>query len=343
MIDSIEISNLRGIESGKLEGLAPLTILTGPNASGKSTVLDALLIGASPTPDEAVGRAVTRHPLNVGGGRWLFGPSGQKARLNLRGDGEEASSFLDWHERCESSLEEQLFARKAQGPYSMVGIRPSAMMDETFRAWTGLSTDNQFAGKASPHPWSGRSRLTVPAVRLIDPGIPIPLHRTYSEVMKSDRRELAKHALQSLIPGFEELLILVDAGDRPVLHVQRSGQAIPVPLAGDGVQAFMQILLETSMVAEGLVLVEEPEVYQHPRAIWQTAEVLLGTMRRGVQVILSTHSLELIDGLLAQTSQDELEKVALFNLKLEAGELTGSRRVGEEITFARHELEKDLR
>ena len=45
MIKSIEIENLRGIQNGKLEDFTPLTILVGPNSSGKSTVLDAMFLG----------------------------------------------------------------------------------------------------------------------------------------------------------------------------------------------------------------------------------------------------------------------------------------------------------
>jgi predicted ATPase len=91
------------------------------------------------------------------------------------------------------------------------------------------------------------------------------------------------------------------------------------------------------------VLVEEPEVYQHPKAIWQTARVLLANMRRGVQIVVTTHSLELIDAFLAEATEEDLEKLALFNLLLEAGKLVNARRCGEEIAFARQTLENDLR
>ena len=47
MFASIEIENFRGIAKGKLEGLAPLSVLVGVNNSGKSTVLEALhLVGS---------------------------------------------------------------------------------------------------------------------------------------------------------------------------------------------------------------------------------------------------------------------------------------------------------
>lgn len=91
------------------------------------------------------------------------------------------------------------------------------------------------------------------------------------------------------------------------------------------------------------MLLEEPEVYQHPRAIWQSAKVVLINMRRGVQTVLTTHSLELIDALLAGASPDDLEKMSVFNLLLEDGKLSSGRRAGEEIAFARQTLEDDLR
>lgn len=43
MIRKIRFYNFRGIRKGKLE-LSPLTILIGANGSGKTTVLEALLL-----------------------------------------------------------------------------------------------------------------------------------------------------------------------------------------------------------------------------------------------------------------------------------------------------------
>ena len=47
---------------------------------------------------------------------------------------------------------------------------------------------------------------------------------------------------------------------------------------------------------------EEPEVHMHPGAIRQCARAILAAVRRGIQIVLSTHSLELIDALLSRES-----------------------------------------
>ena len=44
MITSVEIENLRGIARGAVADLAPLSVLVGPNNSGKSTILEALYL-----------------------------------------------------------------------------------------------------------------------------------------------------------------------------------------------------------------------------------------------------------------------------------------------------------
>lgn len=49
-------------------------------------------------------------------------------------------------------------------------------------------------------------------------------------------------------------------------------------------------------------MVEEPEVYQHPRSIRQQARALLAAMRRGVQLVVTTHSLELIDEVVSEAT-----------------------------------------
>ncbi len=47
MIKTLELKNFRGIKEGKIE-LAPMTILIGPNNSGKTTILEALFLAPNP-------------------------------------------------------------------------------------------------------------------------------------------------------------------------------------------------------------------------------------------------------------------------------------------------------
>ena len=71
-VDSVFARGFRGIVEARVDGLAPLTIITGPNGSCKSALVDALLVGASPTPGDAVGRAITRQRSVTRGVHWLW-------------------------------------------------------------------------------------------------------------------------------------------------------------------------------------------------------------------------------------------------------------------------------
>ncbi len=338
MITSIEIENLRGIRSGRLVGLTPLTILTGPNACGKSTVLDALLIATSPTPEADLGRSVHRHWV-LGGAKWLLGDHESPAKLKIEtsDDGTKWHRELKWWENCEDDLRDRLITEGARQPFSTIAFNED-WQDDARGGMTAFSADNKYVYNTT-----GRGLSQVAAVRLVDPGIPIPLHRTFASAARTGRRDDVYDLLSALVPGFERLEILVEDDDTPVLYITSAGRSVPLGLAGDGVQAFVQLALEIAVVPAGLALVEEPEVYQHPKAIWQAAQVLLANMRRGVQIVLTTHSLELIDALLAEAAGDDLEKLSLFNLLLKEGELTSGHRAGDEIAFARQTLENDLR
>jgi|GEM_PF-3459870 len=221
-------------------------------------------------------------------------------------------------------------------PYATIHSEGTQQGNAT-ATWTAFGGDNQYVTEKD----GGAGSSPVPFVRLVDPGLPIPLHQTFSEVTRAGRRDAVHELLGELIPDFERLEIIALTEKDFGLAVTWNGSSVPLGLSGDGIQAFTQLALEIAIAPKGLMLIEEPEVYQHPKAIRQSARVLLANVRRGVQIVVTTHSLELIDALLAEAGND-LHQLALFNLALDNGELRSGRRDGEEIEFARETLENDL-
>lgn len=334
MISSIDIKHLRGITQGKLEGLAPLTVLTGPNGCGKSTVLDALFIAGGPDPGEAVGRVVRRRPETRDGARWVVGGSAANRTATL--------TIADATSTAQETLVNMAPGTAPTGAgHSLPKPYRTIVCSRTMVATrTHFAANNIYAVEHA----DGFKRSTlIPSVRFIDPGLPAPIVKVYSEAARQGRRADAYPLLADLIPGFQSLDILTEDDGTPALYASLEGAAIPVGLAGDGVQSFIQLALELSALTGGLALIEEPEVYQHPRAIHRTARVLLAAMRRNVQIVLSTHSLELIDALLDAASDEDLERLALFNLRLDGGELHSSRYSGKDIAFNRDIVANDLR
>lgn len=338
MIRSVNIERLRGIGTGLLDGLAPLTVFVGPNASGKSTVLDALLIGAHPIPEDAIGRAVRRRANVVQGVRWLF-----------QGDGEAASAVvtLTTGEEKERRLELHLDGR-AEGagasrqdhPWSCTGVVRGSGVPGTQQAVSVRFADDnhyRYQRKLPMH------LPEAPNVCLVDPsdGWTKPLHALYSEAKK--RSGYTPTAMiQSVLPGCREVEILTD-GSVPSLYLVFDDHSLPVAACGGGIQRLVRTALELSARRRGLVLLEEPETHLHPAAIGQVSRAIWAAVRHGIQVVLTTHSLELIDRLVDHAKDDDLERLALFRTRLDEGVLKSSRLGGEDVRFARQEIEDDLR
>lgn len=117
---------------------------------------------------------------------------------------------------------------------------------------------------------------------------------------------------------------------------------MPANLAGDGVPAMLTLAFRLAEARSGsLFLIEEPETCLHPAAIQQVAAALAVAARRGAQVVLTTHSLELIDALVAVP--DLGDQLSLQVLRLRQGTLKVVRWTGEEIRLARTTIEQDLR
>lgn len=337
MIQSVEIKNLRGIQEGKLEGFTPLTVLVGPNGSGKSTILDALLIGASPNIGEAIGRTVQRRSGVNNGSRWLFWRTGADGPSEIK-----LSTDTDRFRRCQlgndpTSSNNAILCRIEEPRGSIFG---DYLLD-------GKDIIVQFADdNAYQYRGDYEAPLGAPEVTLIevqDTRLQAPLDQIYSEAVELGRRQEVTDLLSAIVPGLSHIEILTQ-NRVPIVHLVFNDRSVPVALSGDGVKALLRLSLELASCPRGIALLEEPEVHQHPAALGQSAKAIMAAVRRGIQVIISTHSLELIDRLLNEVNGEvELNKLSVFGLKLDNGCLKSYHLEGQEVALMRTQVETDLR
>jgi hypothetical protein len=185
----------------------------------------------------------------------------------------------------------------------------------------------------------------VPEVHLVEAystDFQRPLHELYTKAVQQGRRKEAIGIITEVFAGVSNVEILTEHGE-PILHFVFPDYSVPASLAGDGIQSLLRLSLELAPSGGGVALLEEPEVHQHPGAIRQSARAILAAVRRKIQVVLTTHSLELIDALLAESSDEDLDRLSLYRLQLQDGNLTYSRLAGPDIAFSRAEIEDDLR
>jgi predicted ATPase len=101
--------------------------------------------------------------------------------------------------------------------------------------------------------------------------------------------------------------------------------------------------MELAASTADVLLVEEPEVHQHPSSMRALARVLVAAVKSEKQVIVTTQSLEMIDLLVAAAGDDLVEALSLYNLALREGKVVSARRLGADVKHARVDSELDLR
>jgi len=351
VITEIEASCLRGVKEGRLAGLARITVLVGPNGSGKSTLLEAAFIGGTRYPATAVGMIIRRRWATNNGARWLlFGGSSEVlGRVSVTwDDGQRVAREVGWDELLVvPEMVQQLTNDRVPGPYSAFRILRTAPpadtlpnTDEPVLSVTGIGANNQYvAGDAERLP-------DLPYLRFVEPFAPRePLHDLFSRVVQRGHRAEVLDLARGAIPDLEDLEILTEDG-APRLFARSATGAVPATLAGDGLQTLLRTIFELAGSRRGTVLLEEPEAHQHPRSIRQAAAAIVEAARRGLQIILTTHSLDLIDNLLALLEPSEVADpgfMILVRSRLEGGTLVTTRLSAEDGERARVEISEDLR
>lgn len=325
LITSITIDRLRGIKHGEVSGLTGLSILLGPNGCGKSTVLEALLIGGAPLLGDAVGRAVRRRVETRFGLPWLFWERGAEGDIEISVANLEAfDSTTVWQSAPGEAAARTLQRGVAVGPDIQVAFEP----DNTYRASRG-----------------GRP---APFLRLIEssPGaIHAPLPPLFTDADLAGGLPFVDEVLRELVEDYDGLKIQSDPDSQAVLFLIRGGRQVPVSLSGEGISALIRMLLELAICRpHGTALLEEPEAHQYPRSIRLLARGVVEAIRRGVQVVVTTHSLELVQNLLHFAGEAAvLASTSVHLLRLRDNVLTATRLDGESARFQVEEMEADLR
>jgi len=355
VLKTLKIDNLRGISSGVIEDLAQVNVLVGPNNAGKSTILDALLFVASPNPTTALGPVLTRRHLN-NPSLWLLhrnkGKRSSNGTLSVTSDKDDtrqvilSASYQDtvasiavhvWPEEKEiTALQKKMGTRPTD---------PAALQQWVAQQQGWQQKLNDLQQKYNLKQQQGEIIPGTPEVHLIEPDLSkrqTSLADLYTLVAERGLRKQAKEIVTDLIPEVEDIEILTQ-NSQPVVYLDLLERgALPVELAGEGVQLLLVLSFELARPSGGLVLLEEPETHLHPAAIRQAARAVRAAADREIQAVITTHSLDLIDSLL-EVFNDSLDLLAFYRVKLDNGELISYRLSGEKAAKARTEISEDLR
>jgi len=347
VISSIKIEAFRGVKEGQVDGLGPINILVGPNNSGKSTCLEAvalvgtgnalkvaeLLLHRGGPPLDALDHVV-RAPAKSAAITVAF-PDGRGCRCDVSIGG--VNNALHFDRAKTEGLKETMKRVVATLVYaSPAGNRSSAGC--TYVDDQGKMATPTLEGGVVFDPFPLKL-VDVQAVRELG-----TLEDAYTLIQRVGRVESVVQALTKSMKGLVDLRIL-KSGEDFILHAIFEGQPpVPVYLTGDGSKRLVELASAILGVdPDGVVLLEEPECYQHPRYLRELASLLIESAKTNRQIILSTHSMELVDLLLEAGEEERLEYPFVHRLRLVDGKLSGVVLNREQATVTRKDLLEDLR
>lgn len=347
MITSIEIQGLRGIREGRIEGLAPLTILVGPNGCGKSTMLEALGVACAGGSAAAAFRAMAnREWLGLSGlSYWM---STQGGRVSWAQDVAPSEVFssgpFNSIVRVSTPAKTARYSTVANGKY--VPTSPDAQFAtlsiET--SWTTKSEPQRALGWAdidddgevhNNRGWvdsfsrfelqsSFVDRAVGAAHRLSEPHFSSAMRDALTAIKLSPWYDELFSYLQILRPTLTSIESIA-VGDRDEPHMferdpKHGRMGYPLAYAGDGFRRSLLLAGTFARAKGGVAALDEPEAFAHPGMFAPLTGLIKRAVGDGTQVVLATHSLEFVAATL-QAFEDQADKAAVIGLRMESGVL----------------------
>jgi predicted ATP-dependent endonuclease of OLD family len=344
----IEINNFRGISQGELDGLAPLTILVGANNTGKSTILEALWLNAQyGNANTAVALSKRRGWCGLSSVFRLFYDMEQPIEIQAWDSDEQGiQSSLKLVKVADQDLISLVEGKQQSDKNALIQINSQSVLKIQYKVPLSSKPSSRilvFSDGYSSECIMSNSPDDIMTIFIeVEPTTSFGmLEDAYSSAMFAGG-EAALESLLSRINPDKKTLRILRSDDEYVLHSISNNRSVPVYLEGDGYKRF--VLMACSLAANigHTILIEEPECFQHPRYLREFAQLVWGAIEQGSQIIMSTHSLDLLHYLfLTDSAQYELAKI--FRTSLENGELKAVTISGERAVERMNDLDEDLR
>ena len=290
----VGITHFRGIQNGQVPDLGPMTVITGAPGSGKSTVLDAMLLAYDPV--RAACSVIPRSQPEVS-------------------------------RATQTTLEVYEVLRRTTRRHVRITVE-----GDTYHATTaGLPNRLVQQDNATARRWV-----------LIDSDLPRPLAVAFSEAVRGGRKPLILDFLRGVLADdTAELEVHPEPNGGESLHLVSGGQQVPVAMAESAVQSALRMATMLAANDVALAAIETPDLQLRPHAQRLTARALWGAVRRGIQVVVTTRSLDFIHRI-EDEAGDALPTLVLQHLTLDNGTLSATRFVGTDVPFARQLLAAGL-
>jgi len=317
MLSKFSISAFKSIDKADIL-LRKLNLFSGPNSSGKSSVIQALLLGA-----DNISKDSDYHLLNA---KHLSALSFNEVRNYIVNAKEYSISF------SEANSDVSLIFKAADETYIKTIVEQVEQPSESLYAT--LSTNVLYLSAMR------NADFTSPQINPYSQN-PLGLRGEYViDFYQNHRQDLLPESMiyyrgsktlagqvdywLEKLTGYK-LFVEADGSGYKVRYITDNGKAISPYNVGTGVSFITEVLIVClASSIGGLVIIENPEIHLHPSAQADLLDFLTLVAKAGVQIIIESHSDHFFNGIRRNIhngllSQDD---VSVYNFVKNANGIT---------------------
>jgi len=359
MLTELRISKFRSIHSLEMSEIAPITLLTGKNGSGKSTVLEAIELLVSPEPLRPAlqlrRRGIETYPSQNTASQvavqapWESMFRGFDTTETIALDGlysdRQVKARYDTAIPATETSQLKLLTQNPQYVFSIQQwLSESRLLRIRTQADAGTLTFESLVHPVPDGSWGWTAALTPlgPFAGIWTNDALDQLEREdvadyFGAVLQERRGDFLLYAMRGIAPNLKNIVTVPRNKKARLFADFGTGKLVPVSLLGDGAIRVLKILLATLVGNGGVLLVDEIESgihYSFHESLWRS--VLDAAQLTNRQVICTTHSGETMLAA-ARVSRDS-GKIGCFRVdairgnhravRYSAAELLDSEEVG---------------
>jgi len=322
MLKAVSIKNFRGLNHVEIESASQVNLLVGDNGSGKTSVLEAMLLALSSQTEAAI-RVRTYRGFEA-----AFSGTPESVERALWGDifcngnmSNPISVALDGDGVFNRSLQ---ITRNAESETVLSFKSESSVNDGITFTWTNHRNEN----------FSVRPKITNEGLKLpvafqeknlsfyfpatMNPNS-VETAQRFSDISQSNNSENFLKLFKKEYKWIEDISIEL-TGSIPSLFVKtiKREHRIPLPSVSGGINRIMSILLAIYGNPNSVVLIDEIENgqhYSHHDGIWRLIFDFLDMANS--QLFVTSHSKECIDSLFRVATGAKKNRVSLHQMERE--------------------------
>lgn len=320
MIKNLYIENFRGFESFKMEDLGRITLISGKNNIGKSTLLEALFLMMDHTSNDSFMKINGFRGSSISGIQTLWEPLfyalDTDRQITIKMNDSDSTLCLvykkdqDYIPAEGKGVPDEILAQfrtATKNAYSLFfAFDKNDYHEEGHFSMNGISSMRQISTSLA-----GNEIMTLKPTQYINSTFARMTDNVLDGIGKLElkgEKDLIIRILRELDPSVDDILTLAING-LTQLYLRKEGRLIPLQYAGDGIMKLLNICLAIIERKDGLLLIDEVETglhYSMYKKLWSIIDKLSENSR--CQIVATTHSYELISAV-----KDGIERPSDFS------------------------------